>query len=164
MNLISFKHDQMPDQHEEGVDALLKEAYGSEPEPHRVFLTLDNDKKVIGHLAAYTRAIEIGGVEITIGMIGDVATKMEHRRKGIAKDLVVSAHNYFQEQSIEYAVLFAFEPKFYVSSGYNDITNQIRFLDNNDEWKTLVCPGSMYCELADKPWPDGLVDLKGPTV
>jgi|SRR4029453_12529192 hypothetical protein len=48
------------------------------------------------------------------------------------------------ERSIPFSILFAFEPRVYVSSGYKLMRNHTRFIDADGHWKTLVYHGSMY--------------------
>jgi len=42
--------------------------------------------------------------------------------------------------------------------------NETRFLDVDGAWKTFVYRGSMYAELAERPWPNGILDLAGRVV
>lgn len=69
-----------------------------------------------------------------------------------------------RERSIAYAILFAFEPRVYESSGYRLMQNETRFLDADGQWKCFVLRGSMYAELLEKRWPNRAIDLCGPAV
>ncbi|NJO36613.1 MAG: GNAT family N-acetyltransferase [Rhizobiales bacterium] len=134
------------------------------PKPAFRFLILGKQRDVIGHLAAHEREVGIGGEASVIGMIGQVAIANKHQRQGHCKRLVKLAHEYFQERSIFYSILFACKPEVYHSSGYHLMENEIYFLDEDGVWKTFVFRGSMYCELGDRPWPNQKIDLRGPVV
>jgi len=155
------------------VLGLLKDAYGDYPaDPHfgtpHIIMILREDRpeeqRVIGHLAAYRREIAIGGESVEIGMIGSVAIADEHRRKGHCRALVQQAHLRFREGALPFSLLFALEPRVYLSSGYRPMANTTRFLESDGAWKTLVYRGGMYAELGDRRWPNLPIDLRGPAV
>jgi predicted N-acetyltransferase YhbS len=127
-------------------------------------LLLKEGQRVIGHLAIYERQIKIGDETLQVGLLGEIAIAVDRRRIGFARDLVRHAHAHLQERSIPFSILFAFAPRVYASSGYKLIENQMRFLDEDGSWKTLVYRGSMYAELLGRPWPHQAIDLCGPVV
>jgi hypothetical protein len=131
--------------------------------PTSVLIAVDGDK-VVGHLFEYERAVGLGDRSVMLGLIGDVAVSTERRGEGICKILLRSTHAHFRERSIEFSVLFAFEPPIYRSSGYVPMRNTTRFLDKDGEWKTLVHRGGMAAALGARPWPHDPLDLKGPAV
>ena len=178
MKIITFPHDQIPPELLDDIDSLYAEAYGNDSDEQRGdspteppvseafqhFVTVDEKGIVVGNLAAYVRAVKHKDQEFQLGMIGDVATRTTHKKQGVAKSLVKAAHMYFAEQSIEFSVLFAYDPPVYKSSGYKMIENEIRFVDGRGEWRTLRIKGSMFCELGQAKWPAGEIDLCGPPV
>ena len=119
---------------------------------------------VVAHVAAYERGVTIGGKPGRIAMLGDVAVAATHRRQGMTRRMIEEAHRRFRRQSIAFCVLFAYQPEIYRSSGYEEMTNETRFLDRGGTWKTLVYRGGMVCALSDRPWTNELLDLKGITV
>lgn len=193
MEVISFKLDEFPKEYKAEVDDLLREAYGSNDDVESeqdagadlsedtdigdeddddlevldiitIFLAVDSNQQIVGHLATYLREIEVGAHPLTIGMIGSVATKIAFRQQGIAKLLVEHAHRDFLFQNIIYSILFAYVPNYYISSGYRLLEDKIHYLDYEMGWRYLVFPGSMVCELSGKEWPAGIIDLKGADV
>jgi hypothetical protein len=52
----------------------------------------------------------------------------------------------------------------YLSSGYRLMQNETRFLDVDGAWKTFVYRGSMFAELAERPWPNRMLELAGGVV
>jgi predicted acetyltransferase len=55
----------------------------------------------------------IGDEALTIGLIGDVAVEPAFQLWGHAKHLIQAAHGFFNEASLPFSVLFAFEPERY---------------------------------------------------
>jgi predicted acetyltransferase len=127
-------------------------------------LLLTESGCVVGHLAIYEREIRIGNETLQAGLLGEIAVAADRRRAGLARNLVHEAHAHLQAHAIPFSILFAYEPRVYVSSGYRLMQNQMRFLDTDGQWKTFVYRGSMYAELLGRPWPDQTVDLCGPAV
>lgn len=132
-------------------------------DPTAVLLAVD-ESKVVGHSFLYERSVVLGDRGLQLGMIGDVAVSTERRSEGLCKMLLRSAHAHFRERSIDFSVLFAFEPPIYRSSGYVPMRNTTRFLDKDGTWKTLVHRGGMAAALGKRPWPHEPLDLKGRAV
>jgi len=174
MELIETTRSELLGQLESKVQALLRRAfpdvasengdYYAFHETPAVIMILQQDEQVIAHLCAYQRQVTIGGEPTTIGMIGGVAIAPDHRGKGLSRTLLQRAHAYLQQRSIPFSILFACEPRVYVSSGYKLMQNEMHFLDTDGSWKTFVYRGSMYAELLQRPWPNQVVDLCGPVV
>jgi len=170
--LIVTSHIRTGDEYEADVRALLNEAYpdGAPDELGQYYAKYGHPcatllsqvaTRVVGHLAIYERLITVGGDELTAGLLGEVAVARDHRGRGYASALVDGAHAYLRQRSIPFSILFAFEPHVYVSSGYRLMANEMRFLDEDGIWKTMVYRGSMVAELMGRPWPDSPVDLRG---
>ncbi len=128
--------------------------------PDRILIAREA-RQVVGHLAVYRRQVKMGDEVLEIGMIGGVAVAPDHRRKGHCRLLLRRAHDYLRAHSIPFSILFAFEPLVYRSSGYRLMRNETHFLDVDGAWKTFVYHGSMYAELAERPWPNRMLDLAG---
>jgi predicted acetyltransferase len=156
------------------VQGLLKQAFPGSACEHRDYYTiygtpaviviLREGREVIGHLAAYRREVEIGCEPLEIGMVGGVAIAPNHRGRGHSRALVRRAHAYLKKRSIPFSILFAREPRVYASSGYKLMRNETHFLDIDHDWKTYIYRGSMYAELSQRPWPNQIVNLRGPVV
>jgi predicted acetyltransferase len=156
---------------ESRIQALLEEAFPDSASEHTddhgtpaVIVILRDGREVVGHLAAYRREVEIGCEPLEIGMIGGVAIAPNHRGRGHSRALVQRAHAYLKKRSIPFSILFAHEPRVYASSGYKLMRNETHFLDTDRDWKTFIYRGSMYAELSQRPWPNQIVNLRGPVV
>jgi predicted acetyltransferase len=174
MELIETTRPELAGQLESKAQALLRGAfpdvvsedgdYYAFHETPAVIMILQEGEHVIGHLCAYQRQVMIAGEPTTIGMIGGVAIAPDHRRKGLGRTLLQRAHVYFRQRSIPFSILFACEPRVYVSSGYKLMQNEMHFRDTDGISKTFVYRGSMYAELLARSWPNQIVDLCGPVV
>ncbi len=172
MQLIRTALTNLPRDLATQTQALLRNAYRDNPEPEYnygpqppdvVVLVLDGNF-IAGHLAAYTRDVTIDTTPAIIGLIGGVAVAETHRLQGHARAMVAEAHRYFVMHAIAFSVLFAASPAIYRSSGYRDMTNTTKFIDHDGGLKDLVYRDGMVAELADLPWPNRPLDLRGPTV
>jgi len=172
--LIEISRDALGGDLETRVQALLNEAFpegcsanGDYYARHGVpdcILIARKARHVVGHLAVYRRQVKMGDEVLEIGMIGAVAVAPDHRRRGHCRRLLLRAHDYLRARSIPFSILFAFEPFVYLSSGYRPMQNETHFLDADGAWKTFVYRGSMYAELAERPWPNRMLELAGGVV
>jgi len=159
---------------ESRVQGLLKQAFPDSASEHSDYYTLygtpavivilREGREVVGHLAAYRREVEIGCEPLEIGMVGGVAVAPNHRGRGHSRALLQRAHAYLKKRSIPFSILFAREPRVYAPSGYKLMRNETHFLDTDLDWKTFIYRGSMYAELSQRPWPNQIVNLRGPIV
>ncbi len=152
MNTLCLRPEELAGATELAAQELLKRLfpdvvgdYYRAVAPERIVLLLD-ENQLIGHLAAYTRPVLLGGEAMTIALIGGVAMDPNFRSHGHAKYLVGKAHEVFAEASLPFSVLFAYEPGRYRSSGYRPMTNETRFLEDG-QWKQFVYRGGMLAEL-----------------
>ena len=169
--MIEISRDDLKGDLETRVQALLAGAfpegtstngdyYARHGVPDRILIA-GEARQVVGHLALYRRQVTMGGEILEIGMVGGVTVAPDHRRKGHCRLLLRRAHDRLRACSIAFSILFALEPLVYRSSGYRLMRNETRFLDIDGAWKTFVYRGSMYAELAERPWPNRMLDLAG---
>lgn len=169
MNFVSLEHGDLGARLREKLQELLVRAfpdlegdyYGHNP-PDRIFLGLDAGQPV-AHLAAYKRKATRDGDEIEIGMIGGVAVAAPYQHKGHAKHLISMAHTYFRHNGITCAILFAYAPDVYLSSGYELVQFPIRFIEDG-QTREFVYRGSMIAYLDAARWTAALLDLQGEVV
>jgi predicted GNAT family N-acyltransferase len=151
------------------VDTLLQVCFGQTAPydygPDRAELLLPlREGRVVGHLAAYRRAIRIGDETERVAMIGGVAIDPAERGRGHVRTMLADCHARFAAEGLPFSILFAFIPAVYRSSGYREMTNTTRFLDHDGGWKELVFRGGMVAALGSRRWPDLPIDLHGPAV
>jgi predicted acetyltransferase len=174
LTIDEISRDALTGDLETRVQALLNEAfpegsstngdyYARHGVPDRILIAREA-RHVAGHLAVHRRRVKMCDEVLEIGMIGAVAVAPDHRRRGHCRLLLQRAHDDLRARSIPFSILFAFEPRMYLSSGYRLMQNATHFLDADGAWKSFVYRGSMYAELAERPWPNRMLDLAGGVV
>nr|WP_295891637.1 GNAT family N-acetyltransferase [uncultured Devosia sp.] len=116
---------------------------------------------ILGHAAVFKRNVLLDGRPDRIGLLGGIAVATAWQGQGLAKALIAAAHDQLRRDGIAFAILFAFEPDRYLSSGYSPMTNQTRFLQAGRH-RQFVYRGAMVAALGDEPWTCRLLDLQGP--
>jgi len=127
----------------------------------------DSKGRPIAHLAVERRLIDVGGAEVLVAGIGEVAVSPELHGQGLGAMLMAE---FRPRLHTEFAADFGFVQcgddvrGFYRSAGWSPVPNVVRHLDPDDErsvregvWSALVMAGGR----ALTEWPDGRVDLRG---
>jgi hypothetical protein len=170
MRLLQTEPGALPADLAAQVDTLLRvcydltDPYDYGPDRAELVLLLNESDRVVGHLAAYRRAVSVGDETVTVGMIGGVAIDPAERGHGHVRSLLAKVHRQFAAEALPFSLLFAFVPAVYHSSGYREMTNTTRLLDHDGRWKDLVFRGGMVAELGNRRWPGLPIDLRGPGV
>ncbi len=74
--------------------------------PGDVVLQVRSGDDVLAHLDLYWRAVGVGGAEVDVAAIGQLATDPAQRGLGLASALVRTAHRLARERGLEWAALF----------------------------------------------------------
>lgn len=61
--------------------------------------------KIASTVRVFLRSMYLEGKMVRVGGIGEVSTKVEHQKKGLAKALLNEARKYMQENGIEWSTL-----------------------------------------------------------
>jgi len=140
---------------------LLTRRYIREVPAHR-WLVLAPSGELIAHTAAHDKLISVGGQPLRIGGIAEVCVAHHFRGQGLVGKMLTHAHAWMQREGIPFSMLFG-QLKVYTSSGYTIIPNPI--LANNSliyHWNPFKGKPMIH-PIASLPWPQGPVDLRGPT-
>lgn len=139
-----------------------KQRYYKELPQHRWFI--EDGNKVIAHTALHEKIITTEIRDIRIVGIAEVLVHPDYRRQGLAKMVLDAAHRWGKKHGFEFSLLFFGEENVYKSSGYKLINNPIKYVDyKTNEEKVDTSPIIMVKALTEKTWPNGLIDLNGPT-
>lgn len=130
-------------------EELLEKCFGSADwPPGDVVLQVRAGDDVLAHLDLYWRSIGVGGTDLPVAAIGQVATDPAYRGLGLASSLVRAAHRVAVERGLEWAALFG------VSTLYSRIGYRPPLDPPARDF--LVCP------LVDGlEWPPGPIDTRG---
>jgi len=139
-----------------------KQRYYKELPQHRWFV--EDAGKIIAHTAIHEKTISTEAGDIRIVGIAEVLVHPDYRRQGLAKMVLDAAHEWAISHGYEFALLFFGEANVYKSSGYRIINNPIKYVDyKTNEQKIDTSPIIMIKALTEKEWPEGMIDLNGPT-
>lgn len=140
---------------------FTKQRYYKETPQYRWYI--ESDSIIAAHLAIHEKKITINSEEIIIGGIAEVCVHPNYRGKGLAKKLLKASEEVIAEKGLKFSVLFG-DPNVYSSSGYRQIDNKIKYVDHiSGKWITENNSDIMIKKIADVEWPEGLVNLNGPT-
>lgn len=127
----------------------------------------DGTGRPVAHLAVERRLVDVGGAELLVAGIGEVAVSPELHGRGLGAALMDA---FRPRLRTEFAADFGFVQcgervrGFYRSAGWTPVPNVVRHLDPGDErtvregvWAALVMAGRRTLS----EWPAGLVDLRG---
>lgn len=135
--------------------------YYKEMPQHRWYL--EDKNKIIAHVAVHEKEILNKQKLIKIGGVAEVFVLPDYRKMGLAKLLLEKAHQWMENNKIPFSMLFG-KPKIYRSSGYFVIENEIRYFDYQEKkWHCEKIPDAMAKLITGKKWPDGKIDIQGPT-
>lgn len=138
-----------------------EQRYFKEKPKYRWYLETDNE--IISHVALHKKELKTETNTITIGGIAEVCVHPENRGKGLVTLLLKYAHDFLIEKGFKFSVLLG-DTNVYSSSGYKVIKNEIKYLDHVTKlWKVEKINDVMVKELADDEWPEGIIDIQGPT-
>lgn len=124
---------------------------------------IENETEIIAHVALHKKEIIAAPNKMNIGGIAEVCVRPEYRGKGFVKLLLTYAHDYLIENGFKFSMLLG-DANVYSSSGYKIIDNEIKYYDHIAKvWKIEKIDDVMIKELSDEEWPNGLIDIQGPT-
>ena len=95
--------------------------------------------------------------------ISEVAVHPDHRGRALSKHLLSEFGSWAAQNGFPFAALFG-SPALYGPQGYRLVDNPIRFLDPASGLEQVTQAGGLQVKaLGTIPWPQGLIDLAGPT-
>ena len=142
-------------------ERFKRQRFFSEMPQHRWLIR--EPGRVIAHMAVHDKSIGTPAGDFAIGGIAEVSVHPDFRSRGIVKQLVAAAHAALARRGVPFAFLFG-NRDVYRSSGYLPVNNPLRFFDPaRNEWCVRPDGAAMVAPLGSTPWPEGEIDLRGPT-
>ncbi len=142
-------------------NAFFKERRFAQEMPLHRYLMRDAAGRLVAHLAVHEKRVLVGDTELAVGGIAEVCVGESQRGKGLVKHLLELAHRRLLDGGTEFALLFG-EAPIYLSSGYVPLTVEIRWFDPVSRAVQSGPRRSLYKALAERAWPEGPVDIRGP--
>jgi len=120
------------------------------------------DEELVTNVHIIECTAMVGGQPVKLGGIGNVATKVEWRKRGYARSALKTAQNFLRDPlKVDFGMMIATEqmvPR-YEKLGWK-VAAQSMWIDQPDGKTTLNYP-VMILPVCKQEWPDGGIDLCG---
>jgi GNAT superfamily N-acetyltransferase len=123
------------------------------------------DGELVAHMAVEHRMINNGGSPLEIFGVVDLCVVASARSQGLAGRLIAELEALARDGGIDAVVLFADDPRLYLTHGYSRVPGPVKWLMINNH-ETLgvaedVIDELMVKMLKGKSWNPGVVDMLG---
>lgn len=143
-------------------NAFFRERRYAQELPRHRYLLRSIEGQLVAHLGVHEKVLGVGNADVAVGGMAEVCVRPAQRGQGHVHRLLEEAHRGLLERGVLFAILFG-DSKIYGSSGYQSLSAPISRLDpTTQRVDTAPHPSALVRALADRPWPDGPVDLRGP--
>jgi len=120
------------------------------------------DEELVSNVHIIERVATVGGQPVKLGGIGNVATKLEWRKRGYARSALKTAQDFLLDPlKVDFGLTIATEqmvPR-YEKLGWEEVAKSMK-IDQPDRKTTLNFP-VMILPLCKQEWPEGEIDLCG---
>ena len=140
---------------------FLARRYLKECPAHR-WLVKSAGGEIVAHTAVHEKTIDTVDGNLLIGGVAEVCVAPSHRGLGLVKRMLQAVDEWLKARPIEFAMLFG-DARIYASSGYFPLRNELRATNSLSRHWNPFCGKPMFKCLSVRPWPTGLIDLRGPT-
>jgi len=145
----------------ESNEVFCHQRFFHEMPSHR-WLGRDGEDQLVAHLAIHDKVIGTTAGDLHVGGIAEVCVAVAQRGRGLVRRLLAEGQDWMIGQGMSFGTLFG-NARVYGSSGYRAVDNPIRYLiPKTDSWLTEPLTNFLVKPLASIPWPDGMIDLRGP--
>ena len=120
------------------------------------------DDDLVTNVHIVERTIKVGGQPVRMGGIGNVATKVEWRKRGYARSALKTATNFLRDPlQVDFGMMIATEPMVprYEKLGWS-VEARSMWVEQPDGRTTMNFP-VMILPVCSQEWPEGEIDLCG---
>jgi predicted acetyltransferase len=120
------------------------------------------DEDLVTNVHIVERTIKVGEQAVRLGGIGNVATKVEWRKRGYARSALATAQNFLRDPlNVDFGMMIATEPMVprYEKLGWR-VAARSMLVDQPDGKTSLGYP-VMILPVCRQDWPEGEIDLCG---
>ena len=121
----------------------------------------DASGQLAGNVAIHRKILGTSTGDLLIGGIADVCVRKDCRGRGFVRAMLTEVHNFLNKGDYPFAMLFG-DRLVYSSSGYVNIDNPIRYVDDDGQQISKVFDYAMIRPIRAQHWPAGEIDLRGP--
>ena len=143
-------------------NAFFKERRYAQEMPLHRYLVRSAEGRLVAHLAVHDKVLSVAGADVRVGGMAEVCVHESARGRGYVRQLLAQAHQGLVENGVEFAFLFG-DSNIYGSSGYRAVPATIRRLNSTSQlFEDTPIRAALAKPLAQRAWPEGPVDLRGP--
>ncbi|RDL34933.1 GNAT family N-acetyltransferase [Photobacterium damselae] len=148
MNISVVSVDKIYD-YEASINAHLSSIFGKNTKlilnhEFACAIVIENNNQIIATGIAYHRLMQQGIHNFRAGIIGGIAVSSNMRGRGLAKTVIQELDQYLISIEVIHTFLFAYNFDIYKSSGYEELTLPIHYLDLKQSiWNLFVYRGGM---------------------
>jgi predicted acetyltransferase len=120
------------------------------------------DEDLVTNVHIVDRTVKVGNQRVRLGGIGNVATKVEWRKRGYARSALDTAQTFLRDPlKVDFGMMIATEPMIsrYQKLGWK-VAARSMLVDQPDGRTTLNYP-VMILPVCRQDWPEGAIDLCG---
>lgn len=121
-------------------------------------------REIVGHVAVVVREISCGRTKVKIAGIQSLAVRPERRGTGLSQALMIQSMAEAWRRKIRFGLLFCVPDleRFYASLGWKTIDGPFFMRDESGAKKSIPKKNiGMILLLSGKPFPSGVIDLRG---
>lgn len=129
---------------------------------HRWILRND-EHHLIAHAALHEKRLGFQQGELQVAGVAEVCVHPDYRGHQFVSLLLKSMHDWARVHHFPFSALFG-NPKIYKSLGYRPVMNCLRIYDvPGRQWISRPFSHFLVLPLANLDWPEGILDLRGPS-
>ena len=170
MKIEIQSNHQVPEDERRQMDAWLDQVFGYDnlgiewaKGDWSVLVRLDD--QIVSHVGIVERVGKVNGQPVKLGGIGGVATRVEYRKRGLARVAMEKAAEFMRDGlGVEFGLLICSKPMtpYYSKLGWQVVEGPMMFdqargkVTFGDQTKIMILPWDKH------DWPQGVIDLCGP--
>jgi predicted acetyltransferase len=120
------------------------------------------DEDMVSNVHIIERTVNVGTEQVKLGGIGNIATKVEWRRRGFASSALKVAQNFLLDSlGVDFGLMIATKEMIsrYTKDGWRVVADSM-MIDQPDGKTSLDFP-VMVLPVLKQDWPEGAIDLCG---
>ena len=120
------------------------------------------DEEMVSNVHIIVRTASVGGLPVKLGGIGNIATKVEWRKRGYASSALEVAQNYLRDPlGVDFGLMIATDRmvSIYEKKGWRVVAGSM-LMDQPGGKMALSYP-VMILPVCKQDWPSGVIDLCG---
>ena len=119
---------------DERIDAWIKRMQEQQAKKADIhYYGYYRDDKLLGAMRIHTFNINVHGVKMESGGVGNVCVDLTHKKEHIAKEMMEYYHDYFRKKGVPILLLWPFRHDFYMKMGYGYARKYNKYMYRPDD-------------------------------